>query len=281
MNIGLRSLLVLVVVAMLVPLAGAQTSGRGGLHGPLDEVLDVYVRDGLVYYRALRSERRKLDSYLAALERVTAGELAGRPREEQIAFWINAYNGHVLKAVIDRYPIAGRSAEYPRNSIRQIPGVFERAPRHVAGRRLTLDAMEREVLGGFGDPRVTLALGRGSVGGGRLRSEAFTGVDLETQLRSVAAEFTTRRELLRIDAPAGTVSVTPILSWREALFVAAYGDKADARFAQRSPLERALVAFVMPNLLPSEREFINRNDFRIIFHEYDWRLNDLTGGGPR
>lgn len=282
MNIGLlRSLLLVAAVMLLVPVAGAQAPARGSLHRPLDEVLDVYVRDGLVYYRALRSERRKLDAYLAALERVATGEVAGWPREEQIAFWINAYNAHVLKAVIDRYPIAGRSAEYPRNSIRQIPGVFERTPRRIAGRSLTLDAIEREVLGEFGDPRVTLALGRGSVGGGRLRSEAFSGADLETQLRNVAAEFTTRRELLRIEAPAGTVSVTPILSWREALFVAAYGDKADARFAERSPLERALVAFIMPHLLPTEREFIVRNDFRLVFHEYDWRLNDLTGGGPR
>ena len=50
------------------------------------------------------------------------------------------------------------------------------------------------MLNGFGDPRVFLALGRGSVGGGRLRSEAFTGAQLETQLQQVATEH---RERLR------------------------------------------------------------------------------------
>src|SRR5262245_30422893 len=37
------------------------------LHRPLDELLDIYVRDGFVYYNALRSDRAKLDRYVASL----------------------------------------------------------------------------------------------------------------------------------------------------------------------------------------------------------------------
>jgi hypothetical protein len=275
------SCVLLAFLLVTSPIGAQVLSPPPGLHVPLDEVLDLYVRDGLVYYRALRSDRRKLDAYLAALERLPAAEVGRWSREEQIALWLNAYNAYVLRTVIDRYPISGRAAEYPRTSIRQIPGAFERATHRVAGRSLTLDQIEVDVLTGFDDPRVTLALGRGSVGGGRLRSEAFTGENLESQLRRVAAEFTTRHELLRIDPSAQTVSVTPILSWREALFVRAYADKAEARFAQRSPIERAITAFILPNLLPSERELVRRNEFRVTYHEYDWRLNDLTGGAPK
>jgi hypothetical protein len=280
MRSALSALPFALFLVVTAPLA-AQLGPSGALHRPLDEVLDVYVRDGFVYYRALRSERRTLDSYLGTLERLTEAQVTAWPREQQIALWLNAYNAHVLEAVIDRYPISGRSTEYPRNSIRQIPGVFERTPRRVAGRSLPLDQIETEVLGGFNDPRLTLALGRGSIGGGRLRSEAFVAEKLEVQLGQVAAEVTTRHELLRIDPSAGTISVSPILSWREAMFVSAYADDADARFAQRSPIERAIIAFILPNLLPGERELVLRNDFRVAYHEYDWRLNDLTGGAPR
>ena len=77
------------------------------------------------------------------------------------------------------------------------------------------------------------------------------------------------------------MSVTPILSWREASFVAAYADRADPRFSSRSPIERAIVAFILPNLLPAERTFVQANQFTVSFHEYDWRLNDLTGGAPQ
>ena len=277
MTIGVRVLtLLLACTLQFPPAAAAQTASRSALHGPLDEVLDLYVRDGLVYYRALKSDRRKLDAYIASLAGISSSELEGWTREHQMAFWLNAYNAHVLKTVIDRYPIAGKSAEYPRNSIRQIPGAFERTRHRVAGRSLTLDQIETEVLVPFGDPRLVLAIGRGSVGGGRLRSEAFDGDRLEAQLQQVAAEVPRRHELLRIDAAAGTVSATPLLSWREPLFVAAYADKSDARFASRSPIERALIALVFPHLLPTEREFLRRNEFRVVFHEHDWRLNDLT-----
>ena len=71
---------------------------------------------------------------------------------------------------------------YPAKSIRQIPGAFERLTHRVAGRTLTLDQIEQTVLSGFGDPRVYLALGRGTEGGGRLRSEVFTDEKLEAQL---------------------------------------------------------------------------------------------------
>ena len=57
--------------------------------------------------------------------------------ERQLAFWINAYNAFVLRTVIDHYPIAGRAAIYPRNSIRQSPGSFEKRTFRAAGRTLT------------------------------------------------------------------------------------------------------------------------------------------------
>ena len=37
------------------------------MHRPLDQMLDLYVRDGLVYYRALKTERARLDRYIASL----------------------------------------------------------------------------------------------------------------------------------------------------------------------------------------------------------------------
>jgi hypothetical protein len=260
------------------PAPPPSSSTRDAVHRPLDQLLDLYVRDGFVYYRALKSDRRSLDAYLATLERTA---LDGWSREEQVAFWLNAYDALVLRTVINRYPIAGTSREYPSKSIRQIAGAFERATHKVAGRSVTLDGIEADILDGFGDPRLFLALGRGSVGGGRLRSEAFTGAQLETQLQQVAAEFPTRHELLRVDAGAERVSVTPIVSWRQGSFIAAYAERADPRFATRSPIERAVVAFILPNLLPAERSFVQGNEFTLVFHDYDWRLNDLTGGAPR
>jgi hypothetical protein len=87
-----------------------------------------------------------------------------------------------------------------------------------------------------------------------------------------------QNQMLKIDREAGTISVTPIISWREAEFVAAYDQGAEGLYAQRSPIERALVAFIAPRLLPLEKEFLQKNEFRVQFLDFDWRLNDLSGG---
>jgi hypothetical protein len=246
------------------------------LHKPLDDILDLYVRDGLVYYRALRSERGRLDRYIASLN-VQPAAYDGWTRERKMAFWINAYNVFVLKTVIDHYPIRGRAEGYPASSIRQIPGAFERTTHRAAGRSVTLDEIEKQILPEFHEPRLFLALGRGALGSGRLRSEAFTAARLPKQLAEVQAEFVSEQPMLAIDRTAGTMTVTPIVSWNAQHFVAAYDKGADGPFAQRSPIERALLAFIAPHLLPLEREFVEKNAFKVEYHRFDWALNDLTG----
>ena len=268
----------LILSSCLILCSGvAAQSPADSLHQPFDQILDLQVRDGLVYYRALRSERGRLDRYIASLD-VSAATYDGWSRDEQAAFWINAYNAFVLQTVIDNYPIRGKAAAYPPVSIRQIPGAFERRKHRAAGRSVTLDEIEKNILPAFKDPRLYLALGRGAIGSGRLRSEAYTGSRLAAQLNAVQAEFVTERTMLAIDRTAEQVTVTPIVSWHEAEFVAAYDKGAAGPFAQRSPIERALVAFTQPHLLPLEREFVQRNTFRVTYHSLDWRLNDLTGG---
>jgi hypothetical protein len=246
------------------------------LHKPFDEILDIYVRDGLVYYRALKGERGKFDRYVQSLTETTADTVRGWTPERQLAFWINTYNALVLKTVIDHYPIRGRAPEYPANSIRQIPGAFERLTHRAGGRGFTLDALERELIAGFGDPRALFALSRGAMGGGRLKSEAFTSGRLDAQLTTMTSELVTRRVLVFVDAANGQLSVNPIFSWREAAFVK-MADKAKDVYDSRSPLERAVLAMIDPLLVPNESEFLRKNTFRMVFHDFDWTLNDLTG----
>lgn len=272
----LRSIAVLVVFAATIH---AQETGTVGVKpATYDAILDMYVRDGMVYYRALKVERARFDAVVAQMGSAAIDSL---PREDKIAFWINAYNALVLKTVIDHYPIQGTSKAYPAHSIRQIPGAFDKTAHRAAGRSLTLDQIEQTVLPEFHEPRVYLALGRGAVGGGRLRSEAYTGASLEAQLAEVASECATRSQCIQIDRLNNKVSVSPIFSWREKEFTAAYADKARKPFADRSPVERAVLAFVDPRLLTTEKDFLDKNTFQLAYLPFDWTLNDLTGRGGR
>lgn len=271
----------LVILVALVAAIALPASRQGPasivdpLHKSFDELLDLYVRDGFVYYNALKADRGRLDRYVAALNGPAATEHAKGTRDEQRAFWINAYNAFVLRTVIDSFPIRGRSSAYPAASIRQIPGAFERLNHRAAGRTITLDSIEQDILTTLGDARVFLALGRGAVGGGRLRSEAYEADRLETQLSAVAAESLTRKEVVRVDPADNELSVSPLFSWRETAFVASFAAKAHEVFKERSPLERAVLALIEPHLVTAEAEFLEKNTFRMGFSEFDWRLNDL------
>jgi hypothetical protein len=273
-----RFLLLFSTLAVAVTALSAQNRPDTELlHRPLDQMLDLYVRDGQVYYRAVKSERGRLDRYVASLN-VPAATYNEWSREGQMAFWLNAYNAFVLQTVINHYPIRGKAATYPASSIRQIPGAFEQLKHRAAGRSVTLDEIEKTILAQFKDPRMYLALGRGAVGSGRLRSEAYTTSRVLEQLDAVHADFMMHQEQVRIDRDGGTVAVTPIISWREAEFVAVYADKADPRFAQRSAVERAILGFIGPRLLSLERDMVEKNEFKVTFQNFDWRLNDLSGG---
>src|SRR5213079_2082020 len=95
------AILSLLPLQQFTPAAGAEL-----LHRPLDQILDVNVRDGLVYYRALKGERGRLDRYVASLNLAPA-TYQGWSKRQQMAFWVNAYNAFVLETVITHYPLHG------------------------------------------------------------------------------------------------------------------------------------------------------------------------------
>ena len=252
--------------------ARAQASTQTGI----GQVLDQYVRDGFVYYAALKAERRVIDRHIASLaERPQAFDAWSA--ERRLAYWINAYNALVLRTVIDNYPIRSTSAEFPEKSVMQIPGMFTGREHEIAGQRFTLQAIEQERIAGFGDPRAYLALGRGAVGSPRLRSEPFVDGRLDQQLEAVVADFSTTPRHVTVDRLAGQVLVSAVLGWRTDRFIELVGSTDGSG---RSRIERAIVELISPALFPRERAFLDENTYRLIYYDFDWRLNDLSGGRP-
>jgi hypothetical protein len=250
------------------------------IHVPFDELLDVHVRDGLVYYKAVQADRGRLNRYVASLNSpsVVSG-YAKWSDDQKKAFWLNAYNALVMQTVINHYPIRGTAKNYPAGSVRQIPGAFEKTSHAIAGKRVTLDHIETTMLGELDDPRVYLALGRGAIGSGRLRSEAFSAKAVDKQLAQAKAQFAVTPRWVKVNALAGKVSISPILSWRSAAFIEEYADDS-FDLPKREPLERAVIGFLRPHLNAAEEEFIMKNTFQLDYEPFDWRLNDLTGGRP-
>jgi len=273
-----RSAACLVIALFLWP--GLAVRAQSDLHAPFDKLLDLYVRDGFVYYQALQKDRASIDRYVASLD-IPRARIDAWPVKDQEAFWVNAYNAFVLRTVIDAYPLrVQRSPDFPTKSIRQIPGAFEQLKHRVGGQAMTLDDIEKNVIAKFGDARLLLALGRGAIGSGRLRSEAYQGSSLDQQLALVVKECATRVTCVKVDRDKNLLEVTPLVSWREEDFVQTFAAEGQKMWANRSPIERAVAAMAYPHLFFTEKEYLAANTFQMKYGTFDWRLNDLTGGVP-
>ncbi len=145
-------------------------------HSRLDAVLHDYVtEDGWVDYARLAKDPGQLDAYIAEIGNADWDAL---DRDEKFALLINAYNAFTLRLILDHWPLA---------SIRDIPSAKRWSDQRWRVGKLTvsLESLEHEYLRKrFKDPRMHFAINCASVGCPPLRTEAYTGEKLETQLQA-------------------------------------------------------------------------------------------------
>lgn len=247
-------------------------------YGPYADILSRFVNDaGFVDYAGLKANRGPLDEFVARLGLIGAAEFAMWPREERLAFWINAYNAITLKYIIDHYPIRKgglvSGIRYPENSVRQIPGVWTRLATPVAGADRTLDDIEHKILRvEFGEPRIHVAINCASVSCPPLRNEPYIAQRLEEQLADQSRRFVAHERNVRIDREAGRVYLSSIFDWFGEDFVEKYG--VDDGFPGHNATLRAVLNFVAQYAAPATAEYLRAGQYQVSYIEYDWTLNE-------
>lgn len=172
--------------------------------------------DGDVDFSAIGRERAELDGFVRSLATFSP---SSRPdlfpkAEDALAYWLNAYHALVLQAVVDGYPYL-ESVEQPAFGRfwwgRSWP---------VGGRRLTLWALEHRVLEAeFRDPRIHLALFRGTRGGPLLDGAPFQPEYIDSQLNDAARRFIGDKRHVRMEG--NTVHLARVFETHREDFLAA------------------------------------------------------------
>jgi hypothetical protein len=213
------------------------------------ELLKKYVKEGVVEYQGFKNEESKLDQYLKVLEKTDSSRLS---RNEQFAFYINAYNAWTIKLILSGYPGV--------KSIKELGSIFKspwkKKLAQIDGDMVTLDHIEHGILRPkYKDPRVHFAINCASKGCPPLRSEPYRGDVLDRQLDEMARAFINDPKQNRLEGK--TLYVSRIFKWFEEDF----GNDVVGFFLDyaQGDLKKAVES--------------RREEIEVSYLSYDWSLN--------
>ena len=218
-------------------------------HSIYSILLEKYVKQGQVDYRGFKSEEAKLDQYLKVLEKTDSDNLS---RNEQFAFYVNAYNAWTVKLILSGYP--GIKSIKNLGSILKSP--WKKKICRIDGDVLTLDDIEHNILRPrFKDPRVHFAINCAALSCPPLISEPYRGDTLDRQLDHSVRSFINNPQRNYLED--NTLYISKIFKW----FSEDFHDDVVGFFLKyaQGDLKKQLEA--------------KRSKIKIKYLNYDWSLN--------
>lgn len=229
------------------------TSPTPPSHAAWDALLTKHVRkDGMIDYRGFVDDKGALENYLNTLSS-HAPDPARWSREQQLAYWINAYNAYTIKLIVDNYPVESIQDLHPTVHIPGVSTVWHKKFFSIGEVKTSLDEIEHSILRKeFDEPRIHFAINCASFSCPPLRAEAYTADKLEAQLDDMARRFINdgQRNKITADNP----QLSKIFSW----------------FTGDFTRSGTLIEFVN-----KYSETVIRADADIDYLPYDWSLNDV------
>ncbi|OOG73150.1 DUF547 domain-containing protein [Algoriphagus sp. A40] len=234
----------------------SSTLGMAGTTPPShliwDQLVKTHVKpNGMVDYKGFIREKPKLEQYLKLLSD-NAPDRKTWSKNEQLAYWINAYNAFTVKLIVDNYPVKSIRDLGPELKIPLIKDVWHYKFFKIGGVESSLDEIEHSILRKeFDEPRIHFAINCASVSCPPLLNEAFFPEKLEAQLMKVTTAF--------INDPSRN-KITPDQAQLSSIFSWFKGD-----FTKNGTLIEFLNRYAKVKL---------KSDAKISHLDYNWNLNE-------
>lgn len=262
---------------------------RVSFHDKCADIFKSFVNeDGTVDYRRLKLKRSQLRRLLSEFDGLDPNEYKSWPKDDKIAFWINAYNIKLLHIIVRNYPI--ESSRFMRffwwdpTDIRHIPpegklGTEKWNAYKFMGMReqFTLAAVEERFFRKeFADPRIFLALAYASLSGPPLRNEPYYGHKLDEQLEDQAKKFLSRPRGFKIDRGGQAVYLSALFGpkWHGKEFASKFA--TEKKFKDKPPATRAILNFISNYVSERDASFLEVGNYSVKYMKYDWRLDDSS-----
>ena len=222
-----------------------------------DAILNKYVKGDYFQYGKLRDNNDDLARFESFMRWQAQADVKAMSREEQIAFYINAYNSCCIKAILDHYPV---------HSPKDIDGFFDQLKFTVAGEELTVREVEYDrLIANYKDMRAHFAVVCADRGCLPLNSSAYRGSSLDADLEAAAKRFVGGERHFKVDKEDGEVQISKIFEW--------YGPKFlndPDRLVNSDKPEAYLIHFVDKDV----RTLLESGQYRLKVIEWDWTLNE-------
>jgi hypothetical protein len=181
-------------------------------HEPWNQLLKAHVSPtGIVDYKGFIKDKSKLDAYLKTIS-ANAPDRKTWSKNEQLAYWINAYNAFTVSLIVQNYPVKSIKDLGPALKIPLIKDVWHYKFFKIGGQESSLDEIEHSILRKeFEEPRIHFAINCASVSCPPLLNEAFMASNIESQLVKVAKTFVNDKSRNKITA--NSVEISSIFSW--------------------------------------------------------------------
>lgn len=255
-------------------------------HKKCADILSNFVDDkGMVDYRKLKQKRLKLKKLLDNFVELSPNEYKFWPKEDKIAFWINAYNLNVLQIIVENYPIEsyrwlhllpGWEPDSIQHISKRIGGINKQKFK-VMDEVFTLPEIEQRFFRKeFNEPRVFFALSYATLSSPPLRNEPYYGGKLNKQLDDQAKKFLSNPLAFKIDRNKQRVYLSSILQPKSFgnEFLNKYG--TDKKFKDQQPAVRAVLSFIINYISEQDKNFLEVENYTVEYMRRNWRLNDSS-----
>jgi hypothetical protein len=263
----MKRIFLLLVLGLLVMKAGVARAQEFD-HLPWDRVLKKYATEtGRLDYVALKADSGDLDRYVAAIAARSpiSHPQVFRTHESQLAYWINAYNALVIKAVIENWPT---------KSVRNLGKLYSFfwARRFIAGgKEYTLNNIEDILRKGLVEPRIHFAIVCASNSCPRLQREAYTQENTERLVEEAARFYVNEPRNLKIDVAHNRVTLPNILGHYHEDF------ENYVRAHNASATGHPEVDYIRLYASSANRAHLDAlKNPRVDHFAYDWGINDIN-----
>jgi hypothetical protein len=182
-------------------------------HSGFDALLHAHVVDGMVDYEAF-GQAPEFETYL---QRLAAFNPRTLPRDEQLAFWINAYNAYTIRLILKHGETKSIRNINKTGGFIKGYGPWTEKLALIGDSAYGLDFIEQKIIRPeFKEPRIHFALVCAAMGCPPLRSEAYTGARLEEQLTDQGRVFLRESPAKnRVDAAKKKIFVSQVFKFRD------------------------------------------------------------------